>query len=127
MVVDGAKGFVGSNRSAGLNAVAAASRKAVSVTLAHDGTFLLVTVGAGAGTARVLLVGFDPSHETPIGRGENTGRTLHESNIVRSLTPIGTWTGSTLTLYQPQPTGEAFAVLLQADNGRIIGATSPAH
>jgi hypothetical protein len=122
MVVDGAKGFVGSSRSEGLSAIAAASPKPVPVTIARDGESLLVTVGPGAGSAHVLVVGFDPSHETPVGRGENSGRTLHESNIVRSLTPIAAWTGSALTLRQSPPAGEAFAVLLQADDGRIIGA-----
>jgi hypothetical protein len=122
MVVDGSRAFVGSSRSDGLSAIAAAPGKAVRVSVARDGASLLVTVGPGSGTARVLLVGFDPSHETPVGRGENSGRTLHESNIVRSLTPIAAWTGSAVTLHQPPPAGEAFAVLLQADDGRIIGA-----
>ena len=58
----------------------------------------------------------------PLGGGENGGRTLRESNIVRSLTPIGTWAGSAVTLRQAPPAGEAFAVLLQAPDGRIIGA-----
>jgi hypothetical protein len=122
MVVDGAKGFVGSSRSEGLSAIAAASPKPVPIAIAHDGGSLLVTVGPGAGTAQVLVVGFDPSHETSVGRGENSGRTLRETNIVRSLTPIGAWNGSALTLHQPRPAGEAFAVLLQAEDGRIIGA-----
>jgi hypothetical protein len=122
MVVDGTKGFVGSDRAEGLSAIAAAARKSIPVTLARDGGSLLVTIGAGAGTAQVLLVGYDPSHETPIGRGENSGRTLRESNIVRSVTPIGAWTGSTITLHQSPPAGEGFAVLLQAVDGRIIGA-----
>jgi hypothetical protein len=122
MVVDGTTGFVGSERSAGLAAISSAARKTVPITLARDGQNLLVAIGAGSGQARVLLVGFDRTHQTPIGRGENGGRTLTESNIVRSLTPIATWTGATLSLRQSPPIGESFAVLLQADDGRIIGA-----
>lgn len=122
MVVDGITGFVGSSRAQGLSAIAGAARKPVPVSMARDGQTLLITVGAGAGRAQVLLVGFDPSHETPIGRGENSGRTLVESNIVRSLTPIGNWTGSAVALRQSLPMGEGFAVLLQAEDGRIIGA-----
>ena len=122
MVVDGTTGFVGSDRPEGLAAIAGAARKTVPVSLARDGQTLLITVGAGSGQARVLLVGFDRTHQTPIGRGENGGRTLTESNIVRSLTPIGAWTGTTLSLHQSPPIGESFAVLLQADDGRIIGA-----
>jgi len=122
MVVDGTTGFVGSSRREGLSAIARAARKPVSVSLARDAGSLLVNVGPGGGKAQVLLVGFDPAHETPVGRGENGGRTLRESNIVRSLTPIGAWTGSAVTLRQTTPAGEAFAVLLQAEDGRIIGA-----
>jgi hypothetical protein len=122
MVVDGATGFVGSSRSEGLRAIAGAARKSVPVSVARDGGSLLIKVGAGSGVARVLLVGFDPSHETPIGRGENSGRTLLESNIVRSLTPVGSWSGSPVELRQAPAAGEGFAVLLQAADGRIIGA-----
>jgi hypothetical protein len=82
----------------------------------------LIMVGAGVGKAQVLLVGFDPTHETPIGRGENRGHTLLESNVVRSLTPIGAWSGSAVTLRQTPPAGDGFAVLLQAEDGHILGA-----
>jgi hypothetical protein len=122
MVVDGTTGFVGSSRSSGLNAIAGAAHKSVMVRLGREGPDLVITVGAGAGQAKVLLVGFDPAHETQIGRGENGGRKLLETNIVRSLTPVATWTGSDAVLRQTPPAGEAFAVLLQAGDGRIIGA-----
>jgi hypothetical protein len=127
MVVDGTTSFVGSNRSDGLKAIAGAARKTVPLSVARNGGALLVTVGtgvgdgAGAGKAQVLLVGFDPAHQTPVGRGENGGRTLLESNIVRSLTSIGSWNGSALTVHATPTTGETFAVLLQAEDGRIIG------
>ena len=83
---------------------------------------MLIKVAAGVGQARVLLVGFDVTNETHIGRGENNGRTLLESNLVRSLTSIGVWSESPVELRQAQRTGESFAGLLQADNGRSIGA-----
>jgi hypothetical protein len=126
MVVDGAIGFVGSSRSQGLNLIANAVPKPVPVDLTRDGQKLLIKVGAGTGQGRLLLVGFDPAHETQIGRGENNGRKLLESNIVRSLTSIGVWTGAALALSQSPPAGEDFAVLLQAEDGRIIGAAGPA-
>jgi hypothetical protein len=122
MVVDGAKGFVGSSRAEGLSAIAGAARKQVPVSVARDAGSLLIMVGAGAGRAQVLLVGFDPAHETSVGRGENRGHTLLESNVVRSLTPIGAWSGSAVTLRQIPPAGDGFAVLLQAEDGRILGA-----
>lgn len=122
MVVDGTTGFVGSDRARGLSVIAGAALKSVPVSVARDGQGLLVRVGSGGGQARILLVGFDPWHETHIGRGENGGRTLVESNIVRSLTPIGAWSGSAVELRTPPPSGQGFAVLLQAEDGRIIGA-----
>jgi hypothetical protein len=122
MVVDGTTGFVGSNRSEGLKAIAGAAHKSVPVSIMRDGQTLLIKVGAGAGKARVMLVGFDPTHETHIGRGENGGRTLTESNIVRSLTGIADWSGSAVELRQSTTAGEGFAVLLQTADGRIIGA-----
>jgi hypothetical protein len=122
MVVDGTTGFVGSDRPRGLRAIAAAARKSVPVSVTRDGPNLLVRIGPGSGQATVLLVGFDPAHETPIGRGENSGHTLLESNIVRSLTPIGAWSGPAVELRQAPPAGEGAAVLLQADDGRILGA-----
>jgi hypothetical protein len=122
MVVDGTTGFVGSSRLQGLSAISGAAPKPVPVSLNRDGQNLLINVGAGSGQAAVLLIGFDPAHETQIGRGENSGRKLLESNIVRSLTPIATWTGSAVALHQAPPAGEGFAVLLQAEDGRIIGA-----
>lgn len=122
MVVDGATGFVGSSRSQGLDAIAGAARKPVAVSLTRDGVNFLITVGDGTGHGQVMLVGFDPVHETRIGRGENGGRTLTESNIVRSLTPVGAWTGSAVALRSMPAAGEGFAVLLQAEDGHIIGA-----
>jgi hypothetical protein len=122
MVVDGVKEFVGSSRAEALSAIAGAAHKAVPVSVARDAGTLLVIVGAGVGKAQILLVGFDSTHETPVGRGENGGRKLLESNVVRSLTPIGAWSGSAVTLRQTPALGEAFAVLLQAEDGRIIGA-----
>jgi hypothetical protein len=122
MVVDGTTGFVGSSRPEGLKAIAGAARKPIPVSVIRDGQTLLINIGPGSGQAKVLLVGFDPAHETPIGRGENSGRTLKESNIVRSLTPVGAWSGPAVELRPSPPAGEGFAVLLQAEDGRIIGA-----
>jgi hypothetical protein len=122
MVVDGATGFVGSSRSQGLSVIAGAVRKTVPVSVARDGQTLLIKVGAGAGQAQIVLVGFDPAHETRVGRGENGGRTLLESNIVRSVTAVGAWSGTAVEMRPSAPAGEGFAVLLQAEDGRIIGA-----
>ena len=127
MVVNGADSFVGSDRSAGLAAIAHAlrdDRPRVPLRLNRSADGFAISVGAGAGEATILLVGFDPQHRTPIGRGENSGRTLLESNIVRSLNPVGDWKGAPLELETGMASGERFAVLLQSTDGRIIGAAT---
>jgi hypothetical protein len=125
MVVNGAYSFVGSRRDEGLDVISHAvhgGAATVPLRLSRDGERLVIAVGGGVGSAQVLLVGFDPERQTRVGRGENGGRTLLESNIVRSLTSAGGWTGSAIELRQAMPAGEQFAVLLQADDGRILGA-----
>jgi hypothetical protein len=125
MVVDGAVGFVGSDRNSAEAAIRQAKNAgatAATITGIRKGNAITVTVGAGVGNARVVLVGYDAQHVTPVGRGENSGRTLKESNIVRSFEPIGQWSGQAATFNPPVPDGEKAAVLLEAPNGRIVGA-----
>lgn len=125
MVVDGRRSFVGSDRVAGEKAIEAAqARGATSVAIdgARKGSTLSIEVGAGSGMGRVLLVGYDRVHVTAVGRGENSGRTLKEANIVRSIEPLGEWSGPALRFNPAMPAGEHAAVLVQAPDGSIIGA-----
>ena len=125
MVVDGQKGLVGSERGEAEAAIASAERQdrtAAPVHLSRQGGRVSITVGAGSGSGRILLVGFDPEHRTAVGRGENSGRTLTESNIVRSIRSVGQWTGAALTLDEDAPAGQEVAVLMEAPGGAIIGA-----
>lgn len=126
MVVDGRKGLVGSERGTAEAAIAAAAsedRTAAAMTLSRQAGGVSISVGQGTGSGRVVLVGFDPEHRTAVGRGENSGRTLTESNIVRSIRVIGQWTGASLTLAADAPEGQDAAVLLEASDGSIIGAS----
>ncbi len=126
MVVDGRKGLVGSERGSAESAIAAASsagRTSATVSVSRQGGTVSIKVGEGSGTGSVVLVGFDPEHRTAVGRGENGGRTLTESNIVRSIRSVGQWTGAPLTLAAETPAGQDAAVLLEAPDGSIIGAS----
>ncbi len=125
MVVDGTKGFVGSERGQAESAIASAERQgrtAAPITLSRQNGRIAVSLGAGSGNGRVLLIGFDPEHRTAVGRGENSGRTLTESNIVRSIRSIGEWNGSPMALDEAAPAGQDVAVLLEAPGGAIVGA-----
>lgn len=125
MVVDGRRGLVGSDRSSAEAAIAAAKQVSgtnAAVSAAPAGTGISINVGAGSGNARVLLVGYDPEHSTPVGRGENNGRVLTESNIVRSIQMVGQWNGAPVALNAAMPAGERAAVILEAPDGSIVGA-----
>jgi hypothetical protein len=125
-VIDGRVGLVGSREDAVRAAIAAARGSAgeeVPVTLSGR-TSLTVRLGAGQGAGRVILVGFDPRHDTAVPRGENAGRTLVQFNVVRSVAEIGDWTGAEREWTIPWPAGGAAAVLVQDAGGRVIGAAS---
>jgi hypothetical protein len=126
IVVDGSASAVGSDRGAVGPAIENAKRNgqtAAAVNVTKSGEQLSIEVGTGAGNARVLLIGFDHEHTTAIGRGENGGRTLTEANVVRSIRSVGQWSGAALRLNERFPEGEDVAVVLEAPDGRIIGAT----
>jgi hypothetical protein len=126
IVVDGASSHVGSDRAEVGQAIDAARQKsetAAAVSVVRDGGALVIEVGGGKGRGRVLLVGFDHDHQTAIHRGENNGRTLEEANAVRSVRSVGDWQGAPLRLNEPFPEGEDVAILLEAPDGRIVGAS----
>lgn len=125
MVIDGRYSTIGSRRgdvAAAVNKAAAQSSDGAQVALSRKGGGLTIRVGAGRGSARVLLVGFDRQHVTPVGRGENGGRTITQANVVRAIRSVGTWSGKPLELSEAAPAGQEAAVLLQAPDGRILGA-----
>jgi len=125
IVVDGASSAVGSDRGHVGSAIENAKQKgqtAAAVSVTRAGEQVSIEVGAGSGSARVLLIGFDHEHTTAIGRGENSGRTLTEANVVRSFRSIGQWSGAALRLNERFPQGQDVAVVLEASDGRIIGA-----
>jgi hypothetical protein len=94
VIVDGTSSVVGSDRGA-IDKALATTRSGVPIQLSAPGTNIGidVPVQSGADLCDVVLVSFVRSAVTPIGRGENAGRTLTEFNIVRNLRVIGTWDG----------------------------------
>ena len=125
IVVDGAAGMVGSNRDEVGSAIETAKRQgqtAASVHVTRNGEQVSIEVGAGSGQGRILLIGFDHEHTTAIGRGENSGRTLTEANVVRSIRSLGQWSGAALNLNERFPEGQDVAVVIEGPTGRIIGA-----
>lgn len=127
MVVDGWLDVVGSDRR-GVAAALARARvgtdqgRGAAVEVVRRGRVLAVSVGPGVGTGKIVLVGYDRRHETAVARGENGGRTLREANVVRSMAVVGAWAGSATQVEVAVPAGEDAAVLVQAADGRIVGA-----
>jgi hypothetical protein len=127
LVVGGAAGLVGSDADAAASAILRARRDLrdpPGLSVSRQGSGLEVTVAAGEGNAAVVVVGYDDQHQTPVRSGENAGRTITETNVVRSLGAAARWTGAALDLHVPQPAGEHVAVLLQEDSGRILTAAA---
>jgi hypothetical protein len=125
MVVDGRQAMVGSRRAeviAAVDAAAADPGAVIPLDLGRVGDLLSVSIGAGQGAGRALLVGFDPRAETAIPRGENAGRTILQANVVRSVEVIAEWDGQAVAFDRPMPPGESAALILQAQDGRILGA-----
>jgi hypothetical protein len=125
MVVDGAVGLVGSHREEVNAAIARARREqrtAADVRVNRVGENVVITIGWGTGSGKVLLIGFDREHTTKVGRGENGGRTLTESNVVRSILSVAEWSGKPVQISERFPDGQEVAVLIESSDGRIIGA-----
>ncbi len=131
MVINGMVEGIGSERETIETLIKVAerdspTRQPVTVSRNPDGRIAVhVDGGAAAEPAKVMLIGFDRERVTPVLRGENEGRTLHEYQVVRSCEPIGTWKGEPLDfiLSGDRPAGDGgVGVLLQTTEGRIIGA-----
>ena len=126
IVIDGQRQAVGSNRGAVLQAIAqsqADSGSAASVTFAADGRS--VSIGAGTGRGKVLLIRYVRSRTTQVQHGENAGKTAVDVNGVDAFRAAGDWTGQALNLeVDPVDADHGLAVLVQDGNGRILGAAS---
>lgn len=137
IVVDGTTHVVGSDKAEIDRAIEEAwpkfstSRVPVRFWL-EGGTTIVQTGGAPSdkpvGEATIWLAIITKKVEVPVRSGENKGRTLAYTNVVRELVPIGMWTGKPLSLRIARhaalnPETDAFAVLIQqGEGGPIIGA-----
>jgi hypothetical protein len=130
VVVDGREEYLGSDRSKIERAIGEV-RTGVPVTLDVTDRNLVIALGGGQCLAPsdVLAVTFLRKATSKIGRGENSGRTLEEFNIVRSIRKIGKWNGEAVTFHVPLSAvpkdATDFAVLVQLPGqAQIIGAAT---
>ncbi len=128
LVIDGARGMVGSRRSDIQAAVAAAKTQdkpvSVSTTPSEDGMSINLSSAAPVPKADIWLVTYSPQAVTAVRGGENSGHDLVSINNVKFITKIGQLTGTSTQLNVPALIADNhYAVLVQvAENGKIIGA-----
>ncbi len=124
IVFEGTNEMIGSDRAAVAAALRQARPEAVApVNFAADRAS--VAIGGGAGAGEVVLVRFARSRVTDVPAGENAGRTLRDANGVTVVTRIGDWDGAArrYRIEPPRP-GEGLAVLVQAADGKMLGAAA---
>jgi len=122
IIIDGTREIVGSDRAAVLAALAAAKPAAIApVHFADDRRSVMI--GAGDGSGDIILARFAQHRSTHVGAGENNGRVAEDANGVEVLTRLGHWRGAPLTMpLEPPQRGDGLAVLVQAPDGRMLGA-----
>ena len=123
VVVNGTAQVIGSDRAAIEAACKSAAKATVPVTLTRNGDNVEFDIGAGQGApASVWLL--TVAHATPveIGRGENHGRTVTYSNVVRSWQRVAEWTGAPMKNSVPLPelnAKDADAIVILVQPGSI--------
>jgi hypothetical protein len=128
VVIDGLASYVGSDRRRILAAMANRQEEVpVAVEVSPSELIISLPERAGLRSYDVNLVAYLPEASTAIGRGENSGRTLTEFNIVREFRRVATWDGKASVLRLPVVSFPAdasrVAVLLQKSNqGSIVGS-----
>lgn len=133
MVIDGAHEVTGSNEAEVKSLIdEAAKRNGVRLQIAAKmaGKKIIVDLPAGATKekASVWLLTMDHEHVTKVERGENTGRTLTDANVVRDVKKLGEWTGKPIQLTADMDDEDdedyaACAILVQSGEiGPVIGA-----
>ncbi|KZL21766.1 hypothetical protein PsAD2_00390 [Pseudovibrio axinellae] len=135
VVINGLTHMVGSDRDAIKRAIKDASGMSVKVDAMLDEHALEVQLSSSLKEldkkADVYLLGIEKEAVVKILRGENAGTTQTYTNVVRSILPIGMWSGTAEVFRLPRTALKMFnsknwAVLVQANSGdmpgEIIGA-----
>lgn len=140
IVINGRDHAVGSDEAAINRTIAAHADRFGSETVELELTASADTLTARIGEARgpvtgkatLWLVAYDHAQSVRIGRGENKGRSVIYSNVVRQFQPIGMWKGKPKIIELPRhdanrPAEAGLAIILQANEadgrpGPILGA-----
>jgi hypothetical protein len=134
MVVNGQTEFVGSLAGRAREAIAAAAAQPpdAKVNISHEGENGLLLQVSSTQPGDVMLAITEDNLATNVGGGENGGRTLHHSAVVRNLSRVGELHdgkfSSTVQLTVlkdwKRPDLRAVVFVQNPDSGRILGASS---
>ena len=130
VVVDGRSSFVGSDKRRILAEIAEPLNTIlISVEVAREVLTVSVPERQDRERYEVNLIAYLPQADTNVERGENSGRTLREFNIVRQFRSLGVWNGRESVFRAPVDSFPAdatrVAVLLQRDQqGPIVGSAT---
>lgn len=125
MIVNGKKSCIGSDRAQVEKSIRAASEGRgalpVDVSVTEENGKVAISVEETERTdqreAELWLLPVLREQTVPIGRGENSGRTVTYVNVVRGLTRLGEWRGGSARFEVPLETargsGDGYVVLLQ--------------
>ena len=130
MVINGGGGAVGSRENDIRSLVRRASATGPTITTSPDvnGAMTVSINGKSDYLAGVSLIALSSSETVRVGRGENGGRTLHYTNVVKSELNLGSWQGKPVqfTISSKDlaiPGADKYAILLQRPGaGPIVGA-----
>jgi hypothetical protein len=128
VVIDGRASYVGSDRRRILAALAGRQEDVpIGVEVSDSEVTVSLPERAAQNGYDLNVVAYLPEATTAIGRGENSGRTLTEYNIVRQFRRVAAWDGKPSVLRLPLSSFPAdatrVAVLLQRGNqGGIVGS-----
>ncbi len=137
VVVNGMVGVNGSDSGAINEAIKTTDEKLktmrVPIRFWHERNSIIIEAGDAppgfeSKTATIWFAVVQKRANVPVQRGENVGKTLTYTNIVREMVPVGTWNGKAMNLQLARtaimrPETEACIVLLQEEKaGPILGA-----
>jgi hypothetical protein len=123
LAVDGGDMVVGSNQRAVEGAIRAASPLPVPVKISVTADGIAADTERASRRLRPVVVSYDPEQATDVGAGENSGATLREYRIARSVETLPEWDGGARRLLlKPPERGQGLVVLLAGEDLRIAGA-----
>lgn len=135
LVVNGAYGVVGSQAgdvAAGVERFGAKGDARIGVTAAAGGGYAAALsgtgTGAGKGAAELVLIAVTRRVDVGIGRGENGGRRVSYTNVLRSERKLADWQGGAASIAiapgQLKVAGaDRYALVLrQPDGGKVLAA-----